>query len=36
MHLRGIEGLHRFRIFGIDEDYLQHYDPEDYRRDANR
>ena len=30
------EGLHRFRIFGIDEDYLQHYDPEDYRRDANR
>lgn len=29
------EGIARFRIFGIDEDYIQRYDPESYRRNQS-
>lgn len=29
------EGIRRFRIFGIDENYVQNVDPEDYRRRSN-
>ena len=34
--IEGSEGVARFRIFGIDEDYIQDYDPEDYRRNPGR
>lgn len=32
--IEGSEGIAHFRIFGIDEHYIQHYDPEHYRRRA--
>ena len=33
--IEGSEGIDRFRIFGIDEDAVQSYDPESYRRRYN-
>ena len=34
--IEGSEGIDRFRIFGIDENYVQSYDPENFRRNPNQ